>query len=133
MILFLSQSTVFMFAVALIGLAVNAILFPNKTILFLSKFASTARLHIVEMIVRLVVGIAFVIAAPEMLFHSLFYLFGLVLIITSVLLLMMPWRWHHQFAVVVLAPLLRRVWVFAVLSLPLGIFIFIALFRIEFA
>lgn len=82
----------------LIGLAVVSVVLPQKGRVFLSGMASSAFAHYFEVLVRIVMGAALVIYAPLMMFASLFLVFGWVLIVTTVALLAVPWRWHHRFA-----------------------------------
>lgn len=112
----------------LIGVAVASFFAPELAARFLGAFASSARAHLAEMALRLLVGWAFVVYSPQMLYSSAFTLFGWVLVITSVLLLLIPWRWHHHSAQMAVRPLTRRVWLFGVLSLPLGGVILFAVF-----
>jgi hypothetical protein len=107
-------------AVYLIGLAVASIVTPAKAAGFLNGFAGSARAHYTEISIRLIVGIALVVAAPGMAYGNLFSLFGWIVIATSIILLILPWRWHQQFAQIVVPPLTKRVWLFGLLSLPLG-------------
>ncbi len=82
----------------LIGLAGLAFVSPERAKLFLSRMASSALAHYVELLVRLVVGAAFVVYAPQMKLASIFLVFGWVLIGTTMGLLALPWRVHHRFA-----------------------------------
>lgn len=94
----LASVFVFLAGLYLIGLALASVFWPQKAKAFLSGMASSAVTHYFEVGVRFVIGAAFVIYAPLMLFASLFLLFGWVLIVTTVGLLTVPWRWHHRFA-----------------------------------
>ena len=78
--------------------------------------------------IRLLVGWSLVIHAPRMLFPDAFAIFGWVLVVTSVALLLIPWRWHHWFAQKAVRPLTRHVWLFGMLSLPLGSAMLFAVF-----
>jgi len=82
----------------LIGLGVAALARPEATKRFLAKFASSASVHFLELGARIAVGASFVRSAPRMQFSSAFFVFGWLLIGTSVVLLAVPWRLHHRFA-----------------------------------
>ncbi len=68
------------------------------------------------MAIRLLVGLSLLVYSPRMLFSYAFNLFGWILVITSVLLLLFPWRWHRKFAQMAVRPLTRRIWLFGVFS-----------------
>ena len=89
----------------LLGLACLAA--RPKATAFLQRFAGSARAHYLEMAVRLVVGAAFVLAAPGMAGPRVFAVVGWVLVATTVPLLLMPWRWHHRLARRIVPPFLR--------------------------
>jgi hypothetical protein len=126
----LALAVIVLAGVYLIGLAAASILAPIQTARFLNGFAGSARAHYSEIGIRLAVGIALVLAAPRMLYSSVFQLFGWVVVATSIVLLLIPWRWHQRFAQLVVPPLTKRVWLFALLSLPLGgVILFAVLYR----
>ena len=85
------------FALFLLGLAILIFLDQPKAERFLRLFASTAQAHYTEQLLRLLVGLALVIFSPSMWFSAVFLAFGLVIAVSAVALLIMPWRWHHCF------------------------------------
>ncbi len=96
-------STVALGVVALLGLflvgfAVAALLAPPVASRFLLRFAGTARLHYLELVVRLVAGAALVTAAGRMPFPMPILVFGWVVVLTTLVLSVIPWRWHQRFA-----------------------------------
>lgn len=93
---------------------------PARATRFLNSFASSARAHYSEIVLRLIVGAALVVAAPGMLYSPTFLAFGWVLVTTSLVLLLLPRRWHQRFAQLVVPTVTRRVWLFGAVSLPLG-------------
>ncbi len=107
-------------AAFLICVAAMSFFAPKLATRFLDGFASSARAHMTEMTIRLVVGWSFVVYAPRMLYSDVFSVFGWVLVVTSAMLLLIPWRWHHRFAESAVRPLTRHVWLFGTVSLPLG-------------
>jgi uncharacterized protein YjeT (DUF2065 family) len=81
-----------------VGFGVLAVVVPSATAGYLRGFAGSVRLHVLELVTRFVVGAAFVEYASEMLFGGTFHMFGWVLVITTVALAILPWRWHQRFA-----------------------------------
>lgn len=71
---------------------------PGEAAKFLLGFASRADLHYLEIAIRILAGAAFVNSAPAMLAAPVFLAFGWILIVTSIALLLIPWRWHERFA-----------------------------------
>ena len=82
----------------LVGLAVLSFLSPERASRFLLSFASSASAHYLELAVRLLVGGAILLSAPHMLFPGAFVIVGWVLVVTTLGLFAVPWRWHHRFA-----------------------------------
>ena len=126
---FAALTLVVLAAVYLVGLGVASFVAPARTAHFLDAFASSARAHLIEISIRLLVGAALVVAAPRLLFADVFLVFGWVIVVTSIVLLVLPWSWHQRFAKVVVSPLTRRVWLFGLLSFPLGVVMLFAALR----
>lgn len=82
----------------LCGLASFAFARPDVVKHFFGKFASSAFTHFLEMSLRLVIGAAFVIYAPQMKFSLVFTAFGWLLIVTTAVLMFVPWKLHKKFA-----------------------------------
>ncbi len=116
-------------ALYLIGVAVVSFIAPARARQFLDAFASSARAHYTEMLIRLIVGAGLILAAPRLLFSEAFNVFGWIIVITTAGLLLIPWQWHHRFAEKAVRPLTKRVWLFGVFSLPLGVFLMYAVVR----
>jgi hypothetical protein len=74
------------------------LLAPSHASRFLLGFAGSPGRHYAELALRLLVGGAFVFAAPGMRFPSPFAVFGWTLLVTTAGLLLTPWRWHQRFA-----------------------------------
>lgn len=121
MIEILAKSTVYAASAFLIGLALGAFFLPRETASFLNRFAGTAKAHFTEILLRLAVGVSIVRVADEMTFSAIFELFGWVLVVTSIILIAMPWQYHKKFAEAVVPALTKRVWLFGLLALPLGL------------
>lgn len=129
MIEILASAIIVLAALYLLGLAVASFLAPSRAARFLNGFAGSARVHFLEMLARLIVGGAFVVHAPHMLYPNAFLLFGWVLVVTSIILLLLPWRWHHRFAQKFVPPITRHVWLIGIVSLPLGGVVLFAVLR----
>jgi uncharacterized protein YjeT (DUF2065 family) len=82
----------------LVGLGTAALLKPVLAKSFLSGFVRTAGRHYLEMAIRLAAGIAFLRSAPHMPFPMPFLVFGWVLVLSTLVLSLIPWRWHQRFA-----------------------------------
>lgn len=91
-----------------IGLAMVAFAAPEKVARFLESSAGSVSTHFLEMGLRLAIGAAFVIRAPQMMVSGAFHLFGWGLILTTVCLLAVPWRWHRRFALRVVPQAIRK-------------------------
>jgi hypothetical protein len=108
------------------ALAVAALLVPAKASRFLLGFASSPRVHYIELSIRFLAGVALVIYAPRMSASGAFSLFGWVLLITTTCLLLLPWRWHHWFAQQAVPRAISYIKVIGICSLALGGFILAA-------
>jgi uncharacterized protein YjeT (DUF2065 family) len=123
----LAGAVVALSAFYLLGFGAVAVAGPTRALRFLKHFASTLRLHVLELLVRMVVGAAFVGYAPHMPFGSAFYTLGAVLVVTTLALAVLPWRWHQRIAqasVPAVEPYLRLV---GIASLAAGAFVLWAL------
>lgn len=104
----------------LVALGAASLLAPTRASQFLLGFASSQRLHVTEMCLRLLVGGALVLFAPRMPLSPVFGLFGWVLIATSICLLLIPWKWHHRFAQRAVPLFTRRIALLGLVSLAIG-------------
>jgi hypothetical protein len=104
-----------------------AALRPAATKRFLSSFASSARAHVAELLVRLILGAAFIVAAPRMMFSAVFDAFGWLLVATTLVLVWIPWRWHQRFAAWSVPMATRSMPLFSVGPLVGGVVILYAL------
>lgn len=112
----------------LLCLGMGAFLAPAVVRRFLLGFAESPTVHYLELALRLAVGGAFVLHAPDMLFAEVFAGFGWILLLTTTVLLVVPWRWHRQFARRSVPKALRHLPLMAVASLALGGFVLFAVF-----
>jgi hypothetical protein len=112
-----------------IALGVASILLPAQATRFLLGFADSSLKHFAELLLRILVGGAFVAYAHRMLFQGAFSLFGWVLIATTACLLLIPWRWHHQFAQQAVPAATRHIKLIGFGSLALGGLVMAAVVR----
>lgn len=115
-------------AVWLVGLAMVAFAKPDVVKDFFGKFACSPFAHFLEMCLRLMIGAAFVIYAPQMKFPGAFTAFGWLLIVTTAVLVFVPWKLHRRFADKSLPMINKWITLFGVVSLFGGIFILYSFF-----
>lgn len=127
MISTVASFVVLLSACYLIVLASVAVAFPVKAKAFLGGFASTRSLHYLELAMRLLAGGALVIRSPLMAASSLIEVIGWVLIITTCVMLLVPWKWHQQFAAWSVPQATKRLPLLAVGSVTGGILLLLAL------
>ena len=82
----------------LVALGAAALLAPAAATRFLLGFVGSAFLHYLELIVRFIIGAAFLAHAPRMMFPAVFSAVGWMLLITTGFLCLVPWRVHQRFA-----------------------------------
>jgi hypothetical protein len=87
---------------------------------FLMRFASSARTHYVEQILRLLIGAALVVLSPAMWQPTMFWLVGWAVVVSSTALMCVPWQWHHRFGERMLPIVVRHLRLYAVGSLAFG-------------
>jgi hypothetical protein len=93
-----SQGIVLAAAIYLLVLGGGALVRPEIAKRFLGGFATTLRLHLTELSLRVLAGAALVVSAPRMAVESGMLVFGWILISTSLALAIVPWRVHQRFA-----------------------------------
>ncbi|MEO6518517.1 MAG: hypothetical protein ABIO17_05940 [Pseudoxanthomonas sp.] len=116
----LATVTVFLSGLYLIALGVLSLLRPAQGSRFLLGFATSARLHYVELLLRILVGFAFVVEAPNFRFELPFSVFGWVLVGSTVFLFLIPWQWHRRFAQQAVPHAVRYLGLVGFASLVLG-------------
>lgn len=125
----LAAAVILLAGVYLVALAGVSFLAPERASHFLLGFAGSALAHYVELLVRLVVGGAFLLYAPHMPFSSAFVAFGWLLVITTAGLFVVPWRRHHHFAQRSVPHAIRHLKLVGSASLAFGAVILAAVFR----
>lgn len=107
----------------LVSLAGILLFSPAQGRSFLGGFAGSALTHYLEIGLRFIAGGAILLYAPQMLFSGFFLVFGWILVLTTIGLLAIPWRWHQRFAKLTVPYATRRLWLVAVASFIFGGFI----------
>ncbi len=112
-----------LFGLSLISLLIVTLLNKRFATTFLSSFASSAKKHYIEQLLRLIAGLGVLIYADRMLLPDLFRIFGWLLTGTSALLMMIPWKWHHAFGKKAMPFVIGNLILYAVSASILGIVI----------
>lgn len=129
MISSLAFAIVVLLALYFLAIGMAALFAPAKASRFLLGFAASARAHYAEMLARFIAGAALLVQAPRMLHPEVFRGFGWLLVITTALLLLLPWRRHRRFAAWSVPQALRYLGAIGVCSLALGSLLMVALLR----
>jgi uncharacterized protein YjeT (DUF2065 family) len=94
----LAGAAVVLAGLYLLGFGALALLAPSLAARHLLGFASSLRLHALELALRMLAGLAFVGYADQVHFAGIFHAVGLVLVLTTLGLALLPWRWHQRVA-----------------------------------
>jgi hypothetical protein len=87
---------------------------------FLLRFASSARTHYLEQVLRLLVGTALVVLSPVMWNSKTFWIIGWAIVVSSAALMCVPWQWHHRFGERVRPIMIRHLRLYAAGSFAFG-------------
>ena len=87
---------------------------------FVGAFASSARTHYAEQVVRVLVGAALVVRSPLMWQPNAFRLVGWAIVVSSAVLLCVPWQWHRRLGERVRPLLVRYLGLYAAGAFALG-------------
>jgi uncharacterized protein YjeT (DUF2065 family) len=123
-----SRALVLAIAIYLLVLGFGALVRPETAKRFLGSHASTLPLHLTELALRVLAGSAFVLSAPRTAVSTVFLVFGWVLIGTSLLLALLPWRLHQRFAAWSVPRATQHMRLIGVASIVGGIGVIAALF-----
>lgn len=126
----LAGTVVVGFCAFLLGLALLIFVAPAVAQRFLMSFAATARAHYVEQALRLIVGWGLITHAGAMWFSDAFRVFGWLVVVSTIGLLVTPWRRHRQFAMLVMPTVVRHQRLFACGAGALGGFVLYSLSRV---
>lgn len=110
-------------------LAMVSWLAPAKARQFLVAFAGSVFKHYLELGVRLLAGASFIIAAPHMAHSRAFSLLGWILVGSTIVLGVMPWRLHQRFAEMVVRRAIRYLGVLGLASMAGGMAIIWSVIR----
>jgi cell division protein FtsW (lipid II flippase) len=124
----LAQIVVVLFALFLVGLASVAFAKPAIAERFFSAFASSARTHYTEQALRLLIGASLVVLSSSMWQPELFRFVGWIIVVSSVGLLLIPWRWHHRFGQRVMPVVLRYLRLYAIGLICFGVLLLLGVF-----
>jgi hypothetical protein len=124
----LAASVVVGLGLFLIGLACVAFAKPPIAERFLTSFASSAGTHYTEQALRLLIGASVIVVSPTMWQADLFRIVGWLIVVSSVGLLLIPWRWHHRFGQRVMPLVLRHLALYAVGLAAFGVWLLIGVF-----
>lgn len=116
----LANAVVMTCAMFLILLGVTGLFKPEAAKRFLSALATSSKKHYLEIVIRIFVGVALLIYADSSPAPQVISIIGWVLIITSIILAFIPWRWHHQFALLTVPVALRFMPLIAFSALAMG-------------
>jgi len=105
----------------LLCLGIAGFLAPEQARRFLSGFATTPALHYLELAIRMLIGAAFILHAPATRVPEIFVGAGWILLVTTAVLALIPWRWHREFASRSVPQALRHLTWLAGASCVLGI------------
>ena len=108
------------FGLSLIALPGVASAKPAIVERFFAAFASSARTHYMEQVLRSLIGAALVVRSPTMWQPKMFWFFGWAIVVSSAVLLCIPWQWHHRFAERLLPLVVRHLRLYVVGSFIFG-------------
>ena len=119
----LCRGLCYLFALFLMVMGILCFIRPIPIQHFFDLFAATKKAHFIEQTIRLMVGLSLIHFATVMNYTGLFQLFGWLIVITSLLLILLPWQWHHQFAIRVIPKVKRHLKIYGLLSMLLSVLI----------
>lgn len=125
----LARWVVTAFGMFLIVLGCLALARPRTFRAFLSGFAQSARAHLLEMGVRLLVGAALIASAGSGAHGAAFRILGWILLGSTAVLMLIPWRWHQTFANRVVPTALKFTPIIGGASIAMGCLVLHALVR----
>jgi hypothetical protein len=119
----LSGSIMVMFGLYLIGLLVVTVLNKKTAVRYFSSFASSARAHYLEQVVRLIIGISMLTFSKSMLYPQFFEIFAWIIILSTVVLIVIPWTWHNKAGKWAIPLTIRNLKFYAVSASIFGVFL----------
>jgi hypothetical protein len=116
------------FGLFLVGLTIVVFAKPAVAERFFMSFASSARAHYTEQVIRVLIGTSLVIRSAEMWQPKVFWFVGWAVVLSSLVLILSPWQWHQRFGEKVRPMLIRRMKLFAVGLLAFGVLLLYGVF-----
>ncbi|HET7535016.1 MAG TPA: hypothetical protein VFJ90_01080 [Candidatus Didemnitutus sp.] len=108
-------------ALFFIWLAAAVFTAPAFASRFLTAFASSARTHYTEQIARLLFSASLIALSPAMWNAGMFRVIGWAIFVSSLVLILVPWRWHHRLGERIRPGLIRHLRLYAAGSFLFGI------------
>jgi hypothetical protein len=105
----------------LTGLGAAALVRPDAAGSFLIAFATTPQKHYLELAARFTLGAAFLRTAPGLPLPTVCVIAGWVLVATTAVMLLVPWRTHRAFAERTVPAVLPHLRLLGLASLVIGI------------
>ena len=116
------------FGLFLVALTVLVFARPVVAERFFMSFASSARAHYTEQVVRLLIGASLVIRSAAMWQPKVFWFVGWAIVVSSLVLILTPWQWHHRFGEKVRPIVIHRMKLFAIGLLAFGVLLVYGVF-----
>lgn len=107
-------------AIYLVILGAACLLAPERASRFLLGFASSRSKHYAEMLIRIVIGCALLILSERIHESRILAAIGWILVVTSIVLLLLPWRHHQKFAGRAVPLAIKHIRLIGLASLALG-------------
>jgi len=96
---FFSKIIVGLFGLWMMGVSLMILVRPKMMLGALRKMASTNLINYTELGLRFLVGFGIISLAPLTSYTKLMQICGGFLIVTAIILMLIPRRWHHAYAV----------------------------------
>ncbi|WP_420471753.1 hypothetical protein [Brevundimonas sp. FT23042] len=93
-----AQALAILAGVWLIGLGMWMAVRPRSALAALATMGGSPRIHFGEMIIRIIVGAALIGAAAPSRAPLILTVFGGFLIVSALVLMVLPRRWHHAYS-----------------------------------
>lgn len=87
---------------------------------FLLGFANNALKHYAELLTRVIVGGSLLLIARNSVYATALSAFGWLLIVTTAIMALVPWRFHHRFTQYAVPKALRFLPLIGITSLVIG-------------
>ncbi len=122
----ITLAVVLLISLYFLVLGATSLIVPDRACGFLLGFVRSAPIHYAELMLRFIAGIALIRHAPHMSASGVFSLLGWMLLVTTICLLVVPWRWHQRFAQQFVPRVTRYIRLIGLTSLIMGSLILVA-------